>query len=219
MEYWAKFLEQSLGQRLEPNRFEKYAQLLSNKHPLSARQIADVLFRPTKHNWETFDPKIPQYVQRLLHIELLDVPSVLRALLKYSNFSPLPESKLETARQKTILQWKNSYAQAENLLYGLSKLVSAGLRPKTAQEALHLIIVLTKWIKVFTAQSDSDDIMHEAHTTGAMSVRCSLGTLLIATSGNSIVMGVLGKSCPKGVILIPLFCSAAMASALLSRVL
>lgn len=200
MDDWAKFLAQSLGQRLEPDRFEKYAQLLSNKHPLSARQIADVLFKPTKHNWETFDPKIPQYVQRLLHIDLLDSPSVLRALLKYSNFRPPSESKPEREGQMTTLQWKNSYAQAESLLYGLSKLVSTGQRPKTALEALHLIIVLTEWTKVFTIQNDADDIMHEAHLTEAVSVRGSLGTLLIATSENARVIGMLGKSCPKGMI-------------------
>jgi hypothetical protein len=208
MDDWAKFLTQSLGQRLEPDRFEKYAQLLSNKHSLSALQIADVLFRPTAHNRETFDPKIPQYVQRLLHIDLLDVPSVLHALLKYSNFRPLSESKPATEGEKTTLQWKNSYAQAESLLYGLSKLVSTGLRPKTAQEALHLIIVLTEWTKVFTTQNDADDIMHEEHTTEEISVRGSLGTLLIATSENARVMGVLGKSCPKGVIYDSVFFSS-----------
>lgn len=200
MDDWAKFLAQSLGQRLEPDRFEKYAQLLSNKHPLSARQIADILFKPTKHNQETVDLKIPQYVQRLLHIDLLDTPSVLRALLKYSNFRPLSESKPETEERRTTLQWKNSYAQAENLLYGLSKLVSTGLRPKTALEALHLITVLTEWTKIFTAQNDADDIMNETHATEEISVRGSLGTLLIATSENARVIGVLGKSCPKGVI-------------------
>jgi mediator of RNA polymerase II transcription subunit 5 len=201
MDEWAKFLAHSLSKRLDADAFGKYTQFLSNKHPLPPRRIADLLFRPSRHNRESFDPLIPHYVQILLHGDLLDVPAVLYALLIYSRFSPVEGPKPEVEERKEILKWNKPYIQAEGVIYGLAKVVSSGLRPKTVQEAVQLVTALTEWTKVLAIAGPADDMMHDTHTTEALGVRVALGTLLFAASENRKVLGVFGRSCPKGTFL------------------
>jgi mediator of RNA polymerase II transcription subunit 5 len=198
MDEWAKFLAHSLNKRLDADRFGKYAQLLNNKHPVPPRRVADILFRPSKHNRECFDPQIPHYVQTLLHGELLDLPAVLYALLKYSRFSLVEGPKPDAEERKENLKWNKPYIQAEGVIYGLEKVVSSGLRPKTVQEAVQLVTTLTEWAKVLAIAGPVDDMMHDTHTAEALGVRVALGTLLFAALENGKVLGVLGRSCPKG---------------------
>lgn len=199
MDEWAKFLAHSLSKRLDANRFGKYTQLLNNKHPLPPRRIADILFRPSKHSIQCFDLLIPHYVQTLLHSDLLDIPAVLYALLKYSRFSPVEDSKPEAEERNEALKWKKPYIQAEGVIYGLVKLVHSGLRPKNAQEAVQLVAALTEWTKVLVIAGPADDMIHDTHMAERLVVRVVLGTLLCATSENGKVLGVLGRSCPKGI--------------------
>lgn len=202
MDEWNKFLAHSLGKRLDADKFEKYAQLLSHKHPLSFRNVADVLLRPNKHNDESLDPQIPQYVQKLLLVDLLDIPSVLRALFKYSSFRPLADPKPDGEASKDVLRWQNSYIQAEGLIYGLSKIMSGGLRPKTREEALGTIQALTEWTKMLVTTSAAENMMQEAPTTEVIALRIAVGTLIIAASENVIVTEVLGRAFPKGIYLL-----------------
>ncbi len=197
MDEWTKFLSHSLQKRLDADKFEKYAQLLNNKHPLPPRRVADVLLRPTKHNNESIDPQVPQYVQKLLYVDLLDIPSVLRALLRYSTFRSAGEQKLDSEGRKDILRWSKSYLQAESLTYGLAKVVSSGSRPKSAQEAVALIKALTEWTKVLAVGDPADDMVNETHATEAMALRVAVGTFLIAASENRRILGVLERSFPK----------------------
>lgn len=204
MDEWAKFLAHSLGKRLDADKFGKFAQLLNKKHPLPARRVADILLRPNKHNTESFDPQIPHYLQILLLANLLDVPAVLYALLKYSSFRSAEEPKPDVEGRKETLTWSKPYTQAEGVIYGLAKLVSSSARPKYVQEAIDLIKALTEWTKVLAVQGAAEDMMHETHTTEAMGVRIALGALLVAAAENGKVLGVLGRSCPKGT-LYPIF--------------
>jgi mediator of RNA polymerase II transcription subunit 5 len=199
MDEWTKFLAHSLGKRLDADKFGKFAHLLNKKHSLPPRRIADVLLRPNRHNHESLDPQIPHYLQTLLHGDLLDTPAVLYALLSYSSFRSAEESKPDTEDCKGMLKWNKSYTQAEGIIYGLAKLVSSGSRPKDAQEALDLTKALTEWTKVLSIPGAAEDIMHETHTTEASGVRIALGALLVAAVENGKVLGVLGKSCPKGI--------------------
>jgi mediator of RNA polymerase II transcription subunit 5 len=200
MDEWAKFLAQSLGKRLDADKFGTFAQLLNKKQHLAPRRVADILLRPNKHNTESFDPQIPHYVQILLHGDLLDVPSVLYALLKYSSFRPAEELKPDAERRKETLRWSKSYTQAEGVIYGLAKLMSSGARPKDTQEALDLIKALTEWAKVLAVPGVAEDMMHDTHTTEAMGVCIAFGTLLVAATENGKLLGVLGRSCPKGTL-------------------
>jgi mediator of RNA polymerase II transcription subunit 5 len=200
MDEWAKFLAHSLGKRLDADKFGKFAQLLSKKHSLPPRRVADILLRPNKHNTDSLDPQIPHYVQTLLHGDLLDLPAVLCTLLKYSSFSPAEEPKPDAEERKQTLKWSKSYTQAEGVTYGLAKLVSSGVRPKDAQEAIHLIKALTEWTKALAVLGAAEDMMHDTHTTETMGVRIALGALLVAAAENGKILGVLGRSCPKGIL-------------------
>ncbi len=199
MDEWVKFLAHSLGKRLDADKFGKFAQLLNKKHPLPPRRVADILLRPNKHNTESFDPQIPHYVQALFNGDLLDVPAVLYALLRYSSFRPAEEPKPDSEESRETLKWSKSYIQAEGVIYGLRKLVSNGARPKDTQEAIDLIKALTEWTKVLAVPGAAEDIIHETHATEAMGLRIALGALLMAASENGKFLGVLGRSCPKGI--------------------
>ena len=133
MDEWAKFLAHSLGKRLDADKFGKFAQLLNKKHPLPARLVADILLRPNKHNTESFDPQIPYYLQILLLANLLDVPAVLYALLKYSSFRSAEEPKPDVEGRKETLRWSKPYTQAESVIYGLAKLVSSSSTDLSSQ--------------------------------------------------------------------------------------
>ncbi len=200
MDEWVKFLAHSLGKRLDADKFGKFAQLLNKKHPLPPRRVADILFRPNKHNTESFDPYIPHYVQTLLRGDLLDIPAVLYALLKYSSFRPTEEPKTDSKKQTEVSKWRKSYTQAEGVIYGIAKLVSNGARPKDAQEAVELIKALTGWTKVLADSGPAEEIMHDTHMTEVVGVRIALGALLTAVAENAKVLGVLGRSCPKGIL-------------------
>jgi mediator of RNA polymerase II transcription subunit 5 len=212
MDEWAKFLTHSLGKRLDADKFGKFAQLLNKKHPLAPRRVSDILFRPNKHKTESFDPQTPYYVQNLLHGDLLDVPSVLYALLKYSSFRSAEELKPDAEGRKETLRWSKPYTQAEGVIYGLAKLVSSGARPKDTQEAIDLIKALTEWTKVLAVPGAAEDMMHETHTTEVMGVRIALGTLLVAAVENGKVLGVLGRSCPKGTQYTLFLCSGRLST-------
>jgi len=86
LQTWQTFLSRSLATRLEPSDFESYVQLLSTKHPLPASRISDLFLRPIEYNNISLDPRIVRYVQVLLGLELITVPSVLRSLWKVSSF-------------------------------------------------------------------------------------------------------------------------------------
>jgi mediator of RNA polymerase II transcription subunit 5 len=197
---WAKFLAHSLGKRLDADKFGKFAQLLNKKHPLPPRRVADILLSPNKHNTESFDPQIPHYVQAVLNADLLDVPSVLYALLKYSSFRSAEEPKPDAEGYKETLRWSKPYSQAEGVIYGLAKILSSGARPKDTQEAIDLIKAVTQWTIVLAVPGVAEDMMHETHTAEAMGVRIALGALLVAAAENGKVLGVLGRSCPKGTL-------------------
>jgi len=200
MDEWGKFLAHSLGKRLDADKLGKFARLLNKKHPLPPRRVADILLSPNKHNTESFDPQIPHYIQALLHADLLDIPSILYALLKYSSFRSVGELKPDSEGHKETLIWSKPYSQAEGVICGLVKFVSSGARPKDTQEAIGLIKAVTQWTIVLAVPEAAEDMMHETHTTEAMGVRIAFGALLVAAAENGKVLGVLGRSCPKGTL-------------------
>jgi mediator of RNA polymerase II transcription subunit 5 len=236
MDEWSKLLAHSLEVRLSPDKFDKFVTLLSSRHPLPARRVADILLHPPpiadradRSSSLSLDPKVPQYVQKLLlhsdadgDSDLLDLPSVLRGVLRYSSFRPpgartvigadvkavdgaSGSAEARKLRSRDALRWgKANYVQEETLMYGLAKAVSSGARPRSGQEAVDLIRALTEWMKVLVAAGVADDMMQqmggaaETHAAETMAVMIAVGTLLVAASENLKVVGVLEKGCSKG---------------------
>ena len=89
-------------------------------------------------------------------------------------------------------------------MYGLAKVVAACSRPKTSQEAIGTVQVLTEWMKLLVMAGAADDVMqemgagNEVHNQETMAVRVSVGALLVAMLENGRVREALGKGCPKG---------------------
>ncbi|KAF4613413.1 hypothetical protein G7Y89_g15474 [Cudoniella acicularis] len=206
---WQTFLTRSLANRLDPVTFESFVQILSSKHPLSPYQVSNLFFRPTESNIVSLDPRISRYVPVLLGLELITVPSVLRALLRYSTASATSELHNREknggkggGKKEEVKRWVNSYAAEEMLFYRLAKQISSGIAPKDRQEAVELILVSMEWMEVVLATSNAAHGMLQlngGHTEELNAQIMALGTLIVAAVENGEVMTALGKgSVPKG---------------------
>jgi hypothetical protein len=195
---WDKFLGQCLGKRLEADNFTRYVRHFSNKHPLPRQQIADHFLRPTCYNSESIDPIIPQYLHVLLSLDLTDVPSILRSVLKFSDFNPPALQNIDHEGQINGRKWRNPYLQTEVIFNGLQRQVASGSpRPKTTQEAGELLLALSQWLKAVVIPASEGNMTHALNLA---EVQVALGRLFATAVGNSRVVGVLGKSTPAGEI-------------------
>ncbi|TVY27259.1 Mediator of RNA polymerase II transcription subunit [Lachnellula hyalina] len=199
---WQTFLDHSLATRLDPETFECYVQILSSKQPLPPSPISDIFLRPTETNTSSLDPRIPRYVQILLSLELVTVPSLLRALLRYSSSKIVQEQDNESqeGEKKKVQRWSNSTASEETLFYRLARTISSAAAPRTMQEAVELIRVCIQWMETELAASNVAQGMLEPGRTEEMNAHTmALGTLVVAAVENAQVINVLGKaSAPKG---------------------
>jgi mediator of RNA polymerase II transcription subunit 5 len=220
LQTWQTFLSRSLATRLEPSEFESYVQLLSTKHPLSASRISDLFLHPTEYNNISLDPRIVRYVQVLLGLELVTLPSVLRSLWKVSSFRGQSEHQDGQEKDNTGennggktagkekddgKRWNNSYTAEETLFYRLTKYISSGTAPHNVQEAVELVTVCIQWMgTVISAQQSAQQSAHEmlglaqTHTAEMNAQNMALGTLIVALVENGQVLRALGKgSLPK----------------------
>jgi mediator of RNA polymerase II transcription subunit 5 len=216
LQTWQTFLSRSLATRLEPSDFESYVQLLIAKHPLPASRISDLFLRPTEYNTISLDPRIVRYVQVLLGLELVTVPSVLRALCKVSSFRA--PSGHQNGQEKDAIReqngdkpggkgkddgkrWNNSYTAEETLFYRLTKYISSGTAPHDTQEAVELVMVCIQWMRtVISTQQAVQGMLGLAptHTDEINAQNMALGTLIVAVVENGQVLRALGKgSVPK----------------------
>jgi len=214
---WQTFFSHSLATRLETADFESYVEILSTKHPLPASRISDLFLRPTEYNAVSLDPRVVRYVQVLLGLELVTVPSVLKALWKVSSFrdqaghddgqvkSVVRDENGENAaaKAKEGKRWDNSYTAEETLFLRLTKYISSGTAPHDTQEAVELVMVCVQWMRtVISVQHAAQETMGLAQTHAAemASQNMALGTLVIAVVENGRVLHALGKgSVPKPV--------------------
>jgi mediator of RNA polymerase II transcription subunit 5 len=217
---WSKLLSHSLATRLEPESFESYVQLLSSKYPLSPVHVSDLFLRPSATNDGSLDPRIPRYMQVMLGLELVNIPTILRALRKYSTFGTVlemqdavgqskgvPPSGEEDDRRKTggrRKRWSNSYAAEETLFYQAAKYISSGSAPKNIQESIDLILVSIEWMELVTsAGNKASEILSFGHAQAQemSTTATALGTLMVTVVDNGRVVQALNKkSCPKGTV-------------------
>lgn len=217
---WQAFLFHSLATRLEPDTFSSYAEILQSKHPLTPARITELLLRPTSNNDASLDPRIPRYLQVLLGLELVTVPSILRALLKYSTHRALNGDENSTdadvsGREETQTDngskkrkqdgpshWTNSYAAEETMFYRLAKHISSGTAPKSIQEAVELVLVSIQWMKSIALATQAAQPTLNLASTRAEEMNAqtmALGTLLVAIVENGQVLHALSKGrAPKG---------------------
>ncbi|KAG0648230.1 Mediator of RNA polymerase II transcription subunit 5 [Hyphodiscus hymeniophilus] len=217
---WTKLLSHSLAIRLDVETFGSYVQQLATKHPLSSAQISDLFLRPTGFNDASLDPRIPRYVQTMLNLELVSVPSILKALQRYSTFGIQAEAShddqnedtngseekekdmMDGAKQKWK-RWTHSYATDEMLFYRLAKYITSGSAPRNIQQAVDLISVCIQWMElVSTAVNSQHEILNLGAHGNAEEISATtmaLGTLLVAVIENGYIIRALSKNnVPKG---------------------
>jgi mediator of RNA polymerase II transcription subunit 5 len=214
MDEWANFLARALNRRLPADKFEQFAKVLSTKSPLSTSLVAELLLRPSKSQNYDLDPQVLLYAPALLRTDILDLPSTLRGLLRHSTFRPVDATKGgQEVANGSHTRWTKSYCHEEGLMYSLSKIVAAGERPKTSQEALATVQALTEWMRLLAMVGAADDMMqeigagNEVHNQETMAVRVAVGALLVAIAENATMNEALTSGCPKGMYLKGYRCS------------
>ncbi len=209
IEQWNKFLVQCISTRLDPEPFDSYVSLLSSKYPLPPIAIAEVFLRPQPSNHESLDPRIPRYIQVLSQRKLIDTPSILKALYKYSTSHTQAQRAghppLEDARTRTVpLQWGSSYASEEVIFYRLTMAVGLGTGIKSASDALDVCRIIAKWMALFTSASAAfaQDVMGQLQSTqfrDEMEVaRAAFVMLLLSVCENQTVLTALSQPFAKG---------------------
>lgn len=202
---WQEFLDRCIESRLDPEAFTTYVELLKNQAPLHPARIADIFLAPREQNTVAPDPRVARYIQVLLGLELVDVPSLLRALWKGSSFRLLEdEAEQEGAEDKKhSRRWSNSYATEETLFYRFTKHISSGAAPTGLQEVVELINACIQWMDlVVTAAHSVRRIMGlvPANAAELAAVHMALGTLVVSVVDNDRVLEALRKrSVPKAV--------------------
>ncbi|KAI0376646.1 Med5-domain-containing protein [Hypomontagnella monticulosa] len=206
-EEWTKFLDRCKASRLDLDAFDCYVELLYSKHPLPPSIIADICLKPHPSNHDTLDPRIPRYIQVLSSRQLIDTPSVLNALYRYSTShvqaqsigNLIPDDK----DGQPPLRWGNSYATEEVIFYRLTKAVAQGPGIKTAGEALEVCKLMAKWMALFTSASTAfaQDVMGDLHSTQSRdemeTARAAFVMLLLGISENQKVLSTLSRPLAK----------------------
>lgn len=214
---WRTFLNHSLAARLDVSDFESYVEILASQHPLPASRASDIFLGPTESNSTSLDPRIPRYVQILLALDLVTVPSLLTSLLRYSTASGTADvihslddgregegkdGEAQGRKKDGVKRWSDSYAAEEVLFYRLAKHVSSGTSPNNVQEAVALILICMKWmVVVLNAHNAAQDVLElsGSHVTELNAQIMALGTLVVAVVENPEVLNALSKGrVPKG---------------------
>jgi mediator of RNA polymerase II transcription subunit 5 len=195
LQAWQSFFSRSLATRLEPSDFESYVQILSTKHPLSPSRTSDLFLRPTETNAISLDPRVVRYVQVLLELKLVSVPSVLRALWKVSSFRD--ENGHQDGQQKVTIGGETGEKTAGKARdEGKRWNISSGTAPHNTQEAVELVMVCVQWMRtVISVQHAAQEMLGlaQTHTAEMTAQNMALGTLVIAVVENGRVLHALGK--------------------------
>jgi hypothetical protein len=212
---WHKFLERARLRRLDQEKFEVYAPIISSKHRLPPVYVADLLLRTTKGHVDFLDPRIPQYLQVLLKLKLVDTPSVLRALYKYSSSHTHAPQQRQAQQEKGkgkekegtrvgIVRWTHSYASEELIFWRLHKELQQGMGIRTAREAIQVVRLVAQWMVLFTDVAaaftqDAFGAVHDLQTKEEMAMaRQAFIVLVLEVCNSPMVLRTFEKPTAKG---------------------
>lgn len=211
---WARYLSQSLHVRLDSDEFDAHVPLLYNKHPLPPVAIADIYLRPQPSNHESLDPRISRYLEVLIQRKLVDTPSILNGLYKYSTSQMyLRQSPAGADDQaQALLRWASSYTPEEVLFYRLSKVLRMGSGINNTGEALAICVLMARWMTMFTTASaafaQDAMVMGQLQNTSREEMeaaRAAFVMLLLSVCENQHVLRGLSRPAAKGTVPFPCF--------------
>ncbi|KXJ93094.1 mediator complex, subunit Med5 [Microdochium bolleyi] len=202
---WKGFMSRCISSRLDPETFDSYAALLHSKHPLPTVAVADIVFRPHESNSESLDPRIPRYVQVLVQRGLVNTPSILQALWRYSSSQAFAQDQQQHDGRRPLI-WRSSYAAEEVIFYRLTKAVGLGSGIKCAADAIQVCQVMARWMTLFTAASaafaQQELMMGQVHTAAQSEMeaaRAAFVMLLLSVCDNPAVLHALAQPYAKEV--------------------
>ncbi|GAP89110.1 putative mediator of RNA polymerase II transcription subunit 5 [Rosellinia necatrix] len=203
--HWARYLSQCLSSRLDTEQFDSHVPVLYNKHPLPSVAIADIFLRPQPSNHESLDPRISRYLEVLTQRNLVDTPSILNGLYKYSTSQIyLPPAGVDGPGQAPP-RWASSYTPEEVLFYRLSKAVRLGSGIKNAGEALAICVLMARWMTMFTTASAAfaqDAIIGQLQNSSRdemEAARAAFVMLLLSVCENHLALRGLSRPTAKDV--------------------
>ncbi|KAH8664059.1 mediator complex subunit Med5 [Xylariales sp. PMI_506] len=206
LDEWDRFLSRCISSRLEPEKFGSYVSVLYSKHPLPHSVIADVCLKPHPANHESLDPRIPRYLNTLTEQKLIDTPSILKALYRYSTSHSQAQAvghPTDDPHARAELRWKSSYGQEETIFYRLTKAVGLGTGIKSAGDAIATCKIMSKWMTLFTsaAAAFAQDVMGQLHNSQSRddmeTSRAAFVMLLLGICENQVVFKALSNSSAK----------------------
>ncbi|RYC61127.1 hypothetical protein CHU98_g5102 [Xylaria longipes] len=205
---WTQYLSKCLNSRVDPEEFDAHVPLLYRKHPLPPIVIADVCLRPQPFNHESLDPRISRYLQVLTQRQIVDTPSILNGLYKYSTsqmYLHTPGADDQAQDQDQLpLRWASSYTPEEILFYRLSKAVRLGNGIRNTGEALGTCVHMARWMTMFTTASAAfaQDVMAQLQNTSREEMeaaRAAFVMLLLSVCENHLVLRGLSRPAAKDV--------------------
>ncbi|ORY71831.1 mediator complex subunit Med5 [Pseudomassariella vexata] len=200
---WSSFLALCIAKRLDFDNFASYVSILSSRHPVTPAVVADVFLKPHPANHESLDPRVPRYVQILTDQKLINTPSILKALYKYSTSHSHQANAVENAQQQqtenTVPWWKSSYGAEETIFYRLTKAVAMGTGIKSASDAIEVCKVMARWMTLFTTASAAfaQDVIGQLHSMQSKedmeASRAAFVMLLLGIFENQVVLKALSR--------------------------
>jgi mediator of RNA polymerase II transcription subunit 5 len=203
VEIWKKFLQRNLLARTPAVKFDDLVKVMSSRYPLPGSRIADVFLEPRREPSPIIDPLVPLYVERLLALDFIDGPDILRALLRNSHL----HDAAGQARDGTN-GFENSPEFEDAILSRVARSLTSMQRPKNIPETWATLSAVSRWMSAIVNADVRDDMIDRinggAGATGlqpdAVALREAVGNLVLALSGNPKVLGILNRSGHKGMV-------------------
>lgn len=195
---WTKFLDRCLSQRTDPDIFASYVSVLSSQNPLPPAAVADMVLKPQPRNQHSLDPRMTRYLTVLTEQKLIDTPSVLNALYKFSTSHTQAEAAGHPP-SGAASRWKSSCGPEETIFYRLTKAVGLGTGIRSAREAIEVCKIMAKWMTLFTsaAAAFSQDVLGQVHSAQSRddmeTSRAAFVMLLLATTENQKILQALSQ--------------------------
>lgn len=193
---WRKLFQQCLSRRVGVHDLQKLLGVLWRRSSLAEASIVDALLecRPATGQ---YDPLISLYMDLLIKLGLVKIPTVLKELFQYSSIAPKDERLVDLNAKATTLMADTRIVQDVMIL------LSSGNCSLSLSETVAIFSVLADWILAIVRWHNSN--LSEDQQTGgiqsssdASSLFESIGILFVAVSGLEKGLEALSLDKPEG---------------------
>ena len=172
---WTLFVQRCLSQRVDGEEFQELAELLNEKHRVSAKALVKVLLQCRRTFCPTEDPLIPLYLHAIVALGLAQISDVLLLLVKswnqidYREFEEKQPGAMSRADAAIVLDLatgitsNNIPQNPESTRISLvlaSRWLSALVKwfsEQASQTTIHPVVALVEAVGLFVAALASSD--------------------------------------------------------------